>query len=292
MAAGMTTTGSVADSLPEWIMSARQVREYVGVMAQLVDRATLGVGMGLTWQEVSFDQLNAQDITENTELENPQQVSDTNLAITPTVVGVQVRITDRVKDRIVKVAYAKIGGLAQNAVERKKDEDGITVLDSGATTASPGAGATLTAGHIYASVSNIQGNSTEPAMPPFRAVLHPYQIKDLEDELVAGISSAPLMEGPTAQVFTQGWKLPINGCEVYPDGNITPDASDDAKGGVFAKEAIILVQGRAPRAVPVRREHIGGGATDVYHYDEYAYGVRSSTNWLYEIQSDATAPTS
>ncbi len=292
MAAGMTTTGSLADSLPEWIMSARQVREYVGVMPQLVTRETLGVGMGLTWQEVSFDQLSAQDVTENTELDNPQQVSDTNLGITPTVVGVQVRITDRVQQRIATVAYAKIGGLAQNAVERKKDEDGITVLDSGATGASPGAGATLTSGHIYASVSNIQGNTTEHAIPPFRAVLHPFQIKDLADELVSGISSAPLMEGPTAQVFTKGFTLPINGCEVYADGNISIDGSDDCKGGVFAKEAIILVQGRAPRAVPVRREHIGGGATDVYHYDEYAYGIRSSTNWLYEIQSDATAPTS
>lgn len=291
MASGMTTTTSVADSLPQWIMSARQIREFEGVMPQLVERQTLGKGLGLTWHEVSFAQLNAQTITETTEYDNPQQVSDTDLAITPTVVAIQVRITDRVKARIAAVAFAKMGGLAQNAVERLKDEDGLTVLDSGATTASPGAGVTLTSGHIASAKYNISSNTTEPGNPPYRCVLHGFQIKDLFDELVAGVGTYVTPEGPTARVFATGFNLPIAGCEVYEDGNIKPDANQDAKGGVFAKEAIILVQGRAPRAVPVRREHIGGGATDVYHYDEYAYGIRSSTNWLMEIQSDATAPT-
>jgi len=288
---GITTTGSLADSLPTWIMSARQVREFEGIMPQLVTRETLGKGLGNTWHEVSFAQLNAQSVTETTELENPQQVSDTDLSITPTVVGIQVRITDRVAARIAKVAYTKLGSLAQNAIERLKDEDGITVLDSGATTCSPGAGATLTSGHIYSAVSNIQGNTTEPGMPPFRCVLHPFQIKDLADELTSPVGTYNISDGPTATVFQSGFKLAINNCEVYPDGNIAISGTD-CKGGVFAKEAIIIVQGRGPRAVPVRREHIGGGATDIYHYDEYAYGNRSSTNWLLEIQSDATAPTS
>ena len=61
---------------------------------------------------------------------------------------------------------------------------------------------------------------------------------------------------------------------------------------MFAQEAIVMVQGRAPRTATVRREDIGGGATVVYLYDEYAYGERSAGNWLFEIQSDATAPTS
>jgi hypothetical protein len=122
--------------------------------------------------------------------------------------------------------------------------------------------------------------------------LHGYQIKDVYDELVAGVGTYAVSEGPTATVFQSGFKLPIAGAEVYEDGNIAIDSADDAKGGVFSKDGIILVQGRAPRMVPVRRENIGGGGTSVYHYDEYAYGERSSGNWLYEIYSDATAPTS
>jgi len=100
-----------------------------------------------------------------------------------------------------------------------------------------------------------------------------------------------VMEGPTARVFQQGFQLPVAGCEIYPDGNITIDGGDDAKGGVFAMDGIVLVQGRAPRIISVRNEKRGGGGEHVYHYDEYAYGVRLS-NWVYLMESDALAPTS
>ena len=291
MASGYTTTSAVADSLPEWIMAARQVREFAGVIPQLVDRQTLGQGLGNTWQEVSFAQLSAQSVTETTVLENYQQAADTNLAITPTVVGIAVLVTDRVAQRIAKVAYGKIGSLAQNAIERKKDEDGISALD-GATTSLCGAGSTLTSGHIAAASSRIRGNATEPGSDPIRCVLHPYQIKDLFDELVAGVGTYAVAEGPTAKVFQQGYKLPIDNTEIYPDGNITIDSSADAKGGVFSQMGLILVQGRAPWTKDEYKPGIGGGATIVYHYDEYAYGERSAGNWLYEIYSDATVPTS
>lgn len=291
MTVGNTTTGALADSLPTWISSARIIREYEGVMPQLVDKQTLGEGIGLSWNEVSFSQLTAQDITESTELDNPQQLADTLLTITPTVVGIEILITDRVAARISKTAYAKIGALAQNAIQRKKDEDGITVLDSGNTTSSPGSGTTLTSGHIASAKYNISSNTTEPGPAPYRCVLHGFQLKDIYDELVAGVGTYAVPEGPTARVFSTGFNLPIAGCEVYEDGNM-PIVSSNAKGGVFCQQAIILVQGRAPRVETKRRPEIGGGATSMYHYDEYAYGVRSGTSWLAEIQSDATAPTS
>ena len=291
MASGNTTTASVADSLPEWIMSARQVAEFTGIMTQLVDKQRLGVGLGLTWQEVSFAKISAQAVSETTDLDNYQQLSDTNLGITPTLVGIAVLITDRVRDRIAKASLVKMGGLAQNALERKKDEDGLASLD-GATTSLSGAGTTLTTGVVSAASSRIRGNTTEPGPDPLRCVLHPYQIKDLADELVSGVGTYAIPEGPTAKVFQQGYKIPIDNTEVYPDGNITIDSSADAKGGVFSSMGLILVQGKGPRAVSVRKENIGGGSEVVYHYDEYAWGERSPGNWLYEVYSDATAPTS
>jgi hypothetical protein len=291
MPAGNTTTGSLSESLPSVIASARIVRDYEGVMPQLVDKVTLGEGVGLTWSEVSFSALEAQNITESTVLDNPQQIEDSLMSITPQVIGIETLITDRVAARIDKKAYAKIGGLAQKAIQRKKDSDGLAVLD-GATTSLCGAGSTLTSGHLSAAIARISSNATEPGNPPYRAVLHGYQIKDIQDELVAAVGTAAITDGLTARVFSEGFKGKVFGAEIYEDGNITIDSSDDAKGGVFAKEAIILVQGRAPRVVAVRAENIGGGATRVYHYDEYAYGERSAGNWLFEIYSDATAPTS
>ena len=121
MASGLTTTTELADSLPTIISSARIVREQADVMTQLVERQTLGVGIGLSWNEVALQKLTAQAISENTELDNPQQIADTPFTITPTVVGIQTRITDRVAARISQNSYARIGALAQNAIERKKD---------------------------------------------------------------------------------------------------------------------------------------------------------------------------
>jgi len=288
---GSTTTSALTDSLPTVILSARQVREYEGGMPQLVERQKLGEGIGTSWNEVTFAQLIAQAVTESTELNNPQQISDTLFSITPTVVGIETLITDRVAARISKNAYAQIGSLAQNAVQRKKDEDGIAVLD-GATTSLCGAGSTLTSGHISAAKHRISSNATEPGPPPYRCVLHGYQIKDLFDELVAGVGTYVVNEGPTARVFSSGFTLPIAGCEVYENGNIPIDSSADAKGGVFAQMGIVIVEGRAPRTETLRRPNIGGGATSLYFYDEYAYGERSAGNWLYEIYSDATVPTS
>lgn len=287
---GMTITTSLADSLPTLIASARIVREHEGAMPQLVEKQTLGEGIGETWHEVSMAQLIAQHVGETTELNNPQQISDALFSITPTSVGIQTRITDRVAARISKNAYAKIGSLAQNAIQRKKDEDGLNVLDDFGTTYPGSGGSTLTSGHIAAAMAIIQGNATEPGNPPFRCVLHPYQIKDIEDEIVAGVGTYNVGEGLTARVFAEGFRGMIAQAQLYADGNIGI-SGNEAKGGVFAQEAIVLVQGRAPRAVAVRQEHIGAGATDIFLYDEYAYGERQDA-WGVEIYSDATAPTS
>ena len=287
---GWTTTSALEDSLDDVRSSARIVREYEGVMPNLVDKETLGEGIGPSWQEIKYDQLVAQAVTETTELDNPQQIVDSLLTIEPTVVGLETFITDRVQKRISKKGYAKIGSLGQNAIQRKKDEDGLVLFASATGTSDPGAGVTLASGYVASASANITGNTTEPGKPPIRCVVHPFQIQVLYDELVAGVGTY-ISDGISARVFSQGFNLPIAGAEVYPDGNITIDGSDDAKGGVFAQEGIILVQGRAPRVVSVRNEKRGGGGSHVYHYDEYAFGIRLSS-WVYLMESDATSPTS
>ena len=106
MAAGDTITQSVADSLDTVVASARQIREFEGVMPNLVDKINLAEGTGLSWREVSMAALTAQTITETTVLDNPQQMSDTLMTITPTVTGIQTLITDRVASRLNPKAYA------------------------------------------------------------------------------------------------------------------------------------------------------------------------------------------
>lgn len=298
MPSGNTTTDALDASLDTVVAAARIVREQKGGMAQLVDRQQLSEGTGLSWKEVSYRKLTAETITETQTLNNPQQLVDDALTLTPTVVGIQTLITDRVAARITKKGLAKTVMLAQNAIQRKKDEDGIVVLDGGGTGASPGAGSNVTAGHIKAAKVRITSNVTEPGldMGPVYTVLHGFQISDLWDELMAPLGTYEISQGETAKVYRDGFQGRVAGTELYENGNIAIDASDDAKGGVFAKMGIVLVEGRAPRKETRREPHIGGGSTSYFHYDEYVYGERlaggTTSGWVFEIQSDASAPSS
>ena len=297
MAVGNTITDSLADSIPTMIASARIVREFAGVMPNLVDRQRLDENTGTVWNEVSMAKLNAQAVTESTELDNPQQMSDTLFSITPTVIGLHTVITDRVALRISANAYAQTGSLAQNAIERKKDQDGLTAID-GASEELGGANA-LDSGEIAAAAYRITSNTTEPAPAnaPINAVHHGFALKDIDDELVnAGLGittgeGALLTAGVAVDAYQNRYRGTIAGARLYEDGNITI-SSNLAKGGVFSQMALVLVEGRSPYVETKRMPELGGGATALYHYDEYAYGEISSGNWLYEVQADATAPTS
>lgn len=291
MAGVPTTTGDLADSLPYVIAGARIVREFEGVMVRLSDRTNLAEGTGLTWNEISLAQLTAQTVTETTELNNPQSLSDTLFSVTPVMVGVQTIITDRTMRRISSKTAGQIGKLAQNAIQRKKDKDGLAFLD-GATTSLCGAGTTLTSGHIRAAAARIRSNATEPGMGQLYGVLHGYQIKVLGDELLSGIGTGIVEAGITADTYRSGFSGRIASVEIYEDGNLTVDSSDDTKGGVFTKEAAVLVDGFGPKTETQRLIRVGGGANELIIYDEYAWGERSPGNWLYEIYSDATTPTS
>ena len=303
MAVGNTITDSLADSIPTMIAAARIVREFAGVMPNLVDRQRLDENTGTVWNEVSMAKLSAQAVTESTELDNPQQMSDTLLSITPTVIGVHTVILDRVALRISANAYAQTGSLAQNAIERKKDADGLTAIDGASSTEGDGTTA-LDTSDITSASYRITSNTTEPApaTAPINAVFHGFQLADIDNQLTTpGISTvaaigtevgvgAPLTVGIAAEAFQNRYRGNISGARLYEDGNLTI-SSNTAKGGVFSQMALILVEGRSPYVETKRMPELGGGATALFHYDEYAYGERSSGNWLVEVKSDASTPT-
>jgi len=294
MPAGNTVTDSIADSLNTVVAAARIVREQKGVVPQSVERQTLKPNSGLSWREISFDKLTSQNVDETTELDNPQQLVDTAFTVTPTVSGIQTLITDRVGRRMDKTALARTGKLAQNAQQRKKDEDGIVAID-GMTAL--GSAATLVSGIIRAARYVITSNTTEPAPEgdQISTILHGFVIKDIEDEVLVPTSGAivasSLGSDLATKTFQNGYQGQIGGTMLREDGNIPINAGPTAKGGTFAKSALVLVQGHSPKAEVRREPHIAGGATSMFHYDEYAYGERSAGNWGREILADATAPT-
>lgn len=291
MPSGVTVTNTLADSLPTVIQSARVVREFAGVMPRLVDRKRLGNGEGLNWNEIALSQLTAQDITEVTKLENHQQLVDTLFTITPAQVGLSIKITDRSKRKISQNVAALIGSLGQRAMNTKKDKN-LLAIGASATTDLGTAGNPMTLGLISAASSRITGNTTEGGVEmPKYFVGKSFHMKDLYDEIVAGVGTYPIPAGLTEQTFRSGFKGSIMDVEAFTDDNLTVDASTDSIAMVFGRDGIVHVEAASPTAYTDRDNSFGGGADVMYMYDEYATGIRQQV-WIYAVTADVTAPTS
>jgi len=285
-----TVTTQLDNSLATVIASARVTREQEGDMPALVERRQLKKGTGDTWHEVSYAKLTAMAVNETTENDNIQQVSDTDFAIKPTMVQIATMLTDKVGRNITKNGLREIGRLGQNAMQRKKNIDGLTAIDSTGSTQLGSAGAAMTYGLVAAAVTNITGNTTEPGHQPIRFVAHPFCMKDIYDQFTAPVGTFDISEGASFRVFREGFRGMINTAQAFENGDFDI-SSTDAKNGVFSKEGIVMVEEMSPRMETERMPRIGGGSTVVTHTDSYAYGIRQN-QWVHEIIADATAPTS
>ena len=292
MAAGTTTTTTLGDSLPDMIDGARLFEEYEMIVPKTVDRINLEKGHGNSYNEIRVEQITAQGITESTVNENAQQYSDTLFSVAPGMVQVFTRVTDKTMRRISGNVAAKLGQAAQLAMNRKLDQDGISQFANFGTTLA-GTGVTLNHGHISAVVANIRGNATETGMGagPIHAVLHPFGIKDLEDEGTSGIGTYIVTAGMSEEFYRKGFGGSVAGANVWSAGNITIDATPDARGAVYAQRALVLVRELELKTETRRRPDVGGGADEVFMTAGYAYGERRDV-WGRSILHDATAPTS
>jgi hypothetical protein len=292
MAAGTTVTGSLADSLPTMIQSARLFEEYEMIVPKTVDQQKLPKGQGNTWNEIRVNQLQAQNITENTVMENAQQFDDTIFSVTPVLVQIMTRITDKTFRRVSGNVSALLGRAAQLAINRKMDTDGLSQYANFSVTLC-GTGTTLNHGHVSAAVANIQGNTTESGMGagPIHTVIHPFGTKDLQDEVESGIGTYVVTEGLTEEFYKTGFVGPIAGSNMWNDGNITINSTPDARGATYAQRALVLVREMEMKTETRRRPDVGGGADEVFITLGYEYGERRDV-WGRGLLHDATAPTS
>lgn len=294
MATGPTTSQSLGDSLQYIENEARMVREYGTVMTRVVDKRTLPMNQGRTWDEISISRLDpAQTIDEDTDLQNFQQFVDTLFSVEPVMTGIATFITDKAKAIVSTKTLAETGQGMQNAIERRKDADGLIVLDSGVSFG--GAGSTLTSGIISAAqTENAFGNGVEAWTGRQVAVIHSRQMKDLRDEVTSGVGTYPTPNGLTEEVYRQGFQGSVDGVEIFTDDLLLIDSADDVKGGCFAAGkggAIVYVQGPGKKLKERYNPARGGGGMEVYAYDDYGWGIRLP-NSLAELYSDATAVTS
>lgn len=291
---GYSTTGVLADSLDDVRSSARVQREFDPVMVSVVDTTKLAENIGTAWQEVLINRMTAFNIDELTDLsQSPQEIVDSKFSISPVQMGISIIVTSRAKARISKLVVSKLGVGIEKAMARKKDKDLIAVAASASVNLGT-AGQPMESGFVAAAASRIQGNTTEPWSGQITTVLHPFQTKDIQDELTAGIGTYTVPVGKSADGFTSGFDGPeLYGTRLRNDGNIPINSSDDATGFTFAsggESAIVHVTGMSAEYRTKMLDTVGHhGAELMWATDEYGNGIRQQA-WLYAYTTDATAP--
>jgi len=219
-------------------------------MASLVSRYPIESGA----KQVSvpiWGRQSAVALTEGVDIGVPQQATATVVNLTATEHGILSFISDRLKHENNENVLSAVGTMHGRAVGRLLDGDLLTQVDAFTETA-PGAGANATLTTIAGAVAILRTDDGTygPAPSKPNAVLHPEQIRRLVQE-VGGITAggagaaagATIPEGPSAEVIQSYWRGndPIFGVPIYEDGNIDrPSGTGDAKGGVFAREALAL----------------------------------------------------
>jgi len=266
-----TTSTTLDDLFVNIIAQARFTAEEQSLMMGLVTRYDIGADAGKTIQVPKYPAIAAADLTEGTDMSSTT-VSTSSITITVQEVGAQVVLTDVAAMGSGNPAE-ELGTVLGNSIATKMDKDLIALFD-GFSSALGGAGTEITVADLFKAAATLRSNKVTGRMS---AVVHPFQAYQLKANLTntfanpnAGIAQNTAMVN--AFVGT------IAGIDIYESANLTIDGSDDAKGAVFAPEALAIAMKRDFKIEPQRDASLRAfelNATAVYGVGELddSFGV-------------------
>lgn len=292
----VTKLANLGDTIPTIIEEAQYTAQFKAIMRGL--SWNIKKGKGTTVNVPYFGEVTANVLTEGVDMANSETMQDTNVQITPYEAGLKIILTDTVIEDDNEDLIRAAGRLLGDAFEKKRDQDLLARLDNG-TNSVCAANSTLTMGHIAAGRALLQGNATStggPAPTPYVCVIHPFQELDIVDVVTPLVPAAG-----TTQSFGDGALVDdilrnysvgkLFGMPIICDGNLTIDASDDTKGGIFSRGSgggIIYVSAREPSIEDERDGSLRGWELNYVG----RYGVGNYLNgWCVEVYGDASTPT-
>ena len=272
-----TTSSTLDDLFANIIAQARFTAEEQSLMMGLVTQYEIGSQAGKTIQVPKYPAIVAGDLTEGTDMSSTT-VSTSSVAITVGEVGAQVLLTDLAAMGAGNPAD-ELGTVLGNAIATKMDKDLIALFD-GFSASIGAAGAEITVADIFKAAATLRANKVTGVI---NAVVHPYQAYALKANLTNTFAN-PNGGDLQNEAMRNGYVGTIAGVNIYESANVTIDGSDDAKGAVFAPEALAIAMKRDFQIEPERdasNRAFELNATAVYGVGELddSYGV--------EILSDA-----
>ena len=266
-----TTSTTLDDLFANIILQARFTAEEQSLMAGLITRYEIGNVSGKTIQVPKYPAVAAADLTEGTDMTS-STVSTSGVTVTVAEVGAQVLLTDVAAFGAGNPAQ-ELGTVLGNAIATKMDTDIIGLFD-GFSTSLGAAGTEITVADVFKAGATLR-NAKAPGN--YVAVLHPYHAYQLSANLTNTFAN-PNGGDLQNEAMRNGFVGSIAGIDVYQSANISVDGNDDAKGCVFAPEAMCIAMKRdfnleTQRDASLRATELN--ATAVYGVGELddAYGV-------------------
>jgi hypothetical protein len=292
MATGLniSSTSNLSSGQKTFIASAREAFEPAAPDPDLVESQRIAAGFK-QWDVLTMARLSsASALTEGVDLTSAQQLVANSLSITPSEHGIIATLSKRlIRRQGDQNVVSTAGRLCANSLRRRQALDVIALYD-GFSKSVVGAGNALDITSFRGSVAYLltdNSSSYGPAPVPLHAALHIEQISDVILDIT---DTAPrgTTTGMTDDMLQRWWKGSdrLYGVQVFHSGNITRDSSDDSKGALFAKEALVMVM--ATDAEVTEEDDNSLRAIEYGCFQEWGEGERADAHGV-EVYSDAAA---
>ena len=228
-----TTSTTLDDLFVNIIAQARFTAEEQSLMMGLVTQYNIGAQAGKTIQVPKYPAIAAADLTEGTDMSSTT-VSTSSVSVTVGEVGAQVLLTDLAAMGAGNPAD-ELGTVLGNAIATKIDTDLIALFD-GFSGSIGTAGSEITVADLFKAAATLRANKVTGVI---NAVVHPYQAYALKANLTNTFAN-PNGGDLQNEAMRNGYVGTIAGINVYESANVSIDGEGDAKGAVFAPEALAI----------------------------------------------------
>ena len=245
------------------------------------------------WDMLTYARLSdASALTEGVDLAQSQQLVASSLSITPSEHGIIAQVSKRLIRRQGDTSITgTVGSLIGNSLKRQMSNDIITLYD-GFSKSVVGAGSALDITHFRGSIAYLltdNDSSYGPAPMPLHAALHIEQISDvILDISDPGTAAGSRPAGFGDDLLQRWWRGRdrLYGVQIFHSGNIGRDSSDDSKGAIFARSALVLVT--ANQAEPTEEVDNSLRAVEYGIFQEWGEGEAADPHGV-EVYSDTAA---
>jgi len=231
--ANETTSSTVSELYTEIVAEALFVASEQSIMRPLVKNYAI-TGGGKSVEVPIYAAVSAAAVSEATDLSNTA-INPSSVTITASEVGIMTTLTDLARNSAPRNVAGDIGKLFGEAIAKKQDQD-LTALFDGFSTAVGGADTALTAAIVFQAIANVRNAGV--SMDAVSAVIHPMVAYDLKANLTNTFANANGNDLAN-EALRNGFVGRLGGVPIFETTNIAnTGTAGDYKQGVFHSDAL------------------------------------------------------